>query len=58
VLATGKSLETGKEWPVVFTVAHPKARIVGITLGHDGAAHDGEPYQKLLKNAAAWAAKK
>lgn len=58
VLATGKSLETGKEWPVVFTVAHPKARIVGITLGHDGAAHDSEPYQKLLKNAAEWAAKK
>jgi type 1 glutamine amidotransferase len=58
VLATGKSLESGKEWPVVFTVAHPKARIVGITLGHDGAAHDGEPYQKLLKNAAEWAAKK
>jgi putative membrane-bound dehydrogenase-like protein len=58
VLAIGKSLESGKEWPVVFTVAHPKARIVGITLGHDGAAHDGEPYQKLLKNAAEWAAKK
>jgi putative membrane-bound dehydrogenase-like protein len=58
VLATGKSLETGKEWPVVFTVAHPRARIVGITLGHDGAAHDGEAYQKLLRNAAAWAAKK
>jgi len=58
VLATGKSLQTGKEWPVVFTVAHPKARIVGITLGHDGAAHDGEPYRKLLQNAAAWAAKK
>ena len=52
------SLETGKEWPVVFTVAHPKARIVGITLGHDGAAHDSEPYQRLLENAAAWAAKK
>jgi type 1 glutamine amidotransferase len=58
VLATGKSLESGKEWPVVFTVAHPKARIVGITLGHDGAAHDGEPYQRLLQNAAAWAARK
>jgi len=58
VLATGKSLETGKEWPVVFTVAHPKGRIVGITLGHDGAAHDHEAYKKLLQNAAAWAAKK
>ena len=58
VLAVGKSLETGKEWPVVFTVAHPKGRIVGITLGHDGAAHDLEAYRTLLKNAAAWAAKK
>jgi putative membrane-bound dehydrogenase-like protein len=58
VLAVGKSLQSGKEWPVVFTVAHPKARIVGITLGHDGEAHDSEPYQKLIKNAAAWAAKK
>jgi len=58
VLATGKSLESGKEWPVVFTIAHPKARIVGITLGHDGAAHDHDAYKAILKNAAAWAAKK
>ena len=58
MLAVGRSLESGKEWPVVFTVVHPKARIVGITLGHDGAAHDSEPYQKLIQNAAAWAARK
>jgi putative membrane-bound dehydrogenase-like protein len=58
VLAKGKSLETGKEYPVVWTVKHPKGRIVCITLGHDGSAHDHADYQKLLRNAAAWAAKK
>jgi putative membrane-bound dehydrogenase-like protein len=57
VLAKGKSLESGKEYPVVWTVKHPKGRIVCITLGHDGAAHDHEAYKKLLQNAAAWAAK-
>jgi type 1 glutamine amidotransferase len=55
VLAKGKSLETGKEYPVVWTVKHPKGRIACITLGHDGAAHQHEAYQKLLRNAAAWA---
>jgi putative membrane-bound dehydrogenase-like protein len=58
VLAKGKSLETGKEYPVVWTVKHPKGRIVCITLGHDGSAHDHADYKKLLQNAAAWAAKK
>jgi type 1 glutamine amidotransferase len=58
VLVKGKSLETGKEYPVVYTVSHPKGRIVCITLGHDGAAHDHPDYKKLLQNAAAWAAKK
>ena len=43
---------------MVFTVDHPKGRIVAITLGHDAAAHDHEAYKKLLQNAAAWAAKK
>jgi uncharacterized protein len=58
VLAKGKSLETGKEYPVVWTVAHPKGRIVCNTLGHDGAAHEHPDYKKLLQNGAAWAAKK
>ena len=58
VLVKGKSLETGKEYPVVYTVNHPKGRIVCVTLGHDGAAHDHPDYKKLLQNAAAWAAKK
>jgi hypothetical protein len=54
VLAKGRSIETGKEWPVVWTVKHPKGRIVAITLGHDGDAHNHAAYQALLKNAAAW----
>jgi putative membrane-bound dehydrogenase-like protein len=58
VLAKGKSLDTGKEYPVVWTVKHPKGRIVCITLGHDAAAHEHEAYKKLLQNAAAWAAMK
>jgi putative membrane-bound dehydrogenase-like protein len=56
VLATGKSLETGKEWPVAWTVAHPKGRIAVLTLGHDGAAHEHEAYKTILKNARDWAA--
>jgi putative membrane-bound dehydrogenase-like protein len=58
VLMKGKSLDTGKEYPVAWTVKHPKGRIVCITLGHDGSAHESEGYKKLLQNAAAWAAKK
>ncbi|HXX94779.1 MAG TPA: ThuA domain-containing protein, partial [Planctomycetota bacterium] len=55
VLAKGTSLETGKEFPVVWTVKHPKGKIVAITLGHDGAAHGLAAFETLLKNAASWA---
>ncbi len=58
VLAKGKSLETGKEYPVVWSVKHPKARIIAITLGHDGDAHTHSAYKTLLKNASAWAQEK
>jgi hypothetical protein len=56
VLAMGKSLETGKEWPVLWTVAKPKGRVAVLTLGHDGAAHDLEAYKKILTNARVWLA--
>jgi len=39
-------------------VKHPKSRIVCITLGHDGRAHELPEYQTLLKNAFQWAAGK
>ncbi len=51
VLAEATSPKTGKTFPQVFIVKHPKARIVGLTLGHDARAHDLPAYQTLLKNA-------
>ncbi len=58
VLVTATSPKTSKTFPQVFIVKHPKARIVGITLGHDARAHDLPAYQTLLKNAVQWAAGK
>lgn len=55
VLATAHSKEKQKAYPQVFVVKHPRARIAGITLGHDGAAHSHPAYQQLLKNAVKWA---
>ena len=40
VLAQATSPLSGKTFPQVWIVKHPKAKIVCITLGHDGAAHD------------------
>jgi putative membrane-bound dehydrogenase-like protein len=58
VLAVGKSLQTSKEYPVVWTVPHDKARIVCVTLGHDARAHEHEAYKKILQNSVEWAARK
>jgi len=58
VLATGKNSVSGKTYPVVWIVSHPKARIVCCTLGHDGAAHEHPAYQAILRNAVKWAARK
>ena len=58
VLAEATSPKTGRTFPQVFVVKHPKARIVGITLGHDARAHDLPEYQALLKNAVRWASGK
>jgi type 1 glutamine amidotransferase len=55
VLAEATSPLTGKTFPQVFIVKHPKARIVGITLGHDARAHDLPDFQALLRNAVNWA---
>ncbi|SEL61093.1 ThuA domain-containing protein [Parapedobacter koreensis] len=56
VLVIGQSKETDAVYPVVFTVKHPKAKIVGITLGHDEHSHQHEAYKALLINAVNWAA--
>jgi type 1 glutamine amidotransferase len=44
--------------PSVWIVKDRKAKIVCITLGHDGAAHDSADYKAILTNAVNWAAGK
>ncbi|WP_339709145.1 ThuA domain-containing protein [uncultured Kriegella sp.] len=58
VLAVGKGLESGEEFPVVWIVKHSKAKIIGNTLGHDERAHGLKAYQTLLKNSLDWVKKK
>lgn len=58
VLATGRNLATSKTYPVVWITKHPKARIVNITLGHDGLSHDIPAYKAMLKNAVLWTGNK
>ena len=58
VLATGTSLGTKAAYPVVWTRTHGKGRIVALTLGHDGAAHQHASYRKLLANAVRWVAER
>jgi type 1 glutamine amidotransferase len=55
VLATGTSLTTGAEYPVLWTRTHGQGRIVCLTLGHDGAAHELPAFRQLLQNAVLWA---
>ncbi|MBM1105717.1 ThuA domain-containing protein [Aurantibacter crassamenti] len=57
VLAIGKGLESSEEFPVVWIVKHPKAKIVANTLGHDERAHDLKAYQTLVKNSIQWVKK-
>ncbi|MDB6028383.1 MAG: hypothetical protein JWM68_4606 [Verrucomicrobiales bacterium] len=58
VLATAKNLKTGEKFPAIWVVKHPKAHIVCITLGHDGATHENPAFHTLLKNSILWAAAK
>ncbi len=58
VLATAHSPSKNKDFPQVFRVEHPKARVVGLTLGHDGDAHNLPAYIQLLRNAVLWTAGK
>lgn len=57
VLVVGKSKETDKIYPVVYTVEQNKSRIVGITLGHDENSHLDKDYRKILTNSVSWALK-
>lgn len=47
-----------KLFPSVFVVKHPKARIVGLALGHDAESHNLPVYQTLLRNSIAWVGKR
>ena len=58
ILATGRNLTTGKSYPVVWITQHPKSRVVCITLGHDGKAHDHPAYKAILQNSLRWSARK
>jgi len=58
VLATATSPVTGKTFPIVWITKHPKARVVCVTLGHDGKAHENPAYQAILKNSLKWVAGK
>jgi putative membrane-bound dehydrogenase-like protein len=54
VLATGRSLKTGAEFPVAWSRARGRGHIVCITLGHDGGAHELASFRKLLANSVSW----
>ncbi len=54
ILAMSKGLESGEEYPTVWIVKHPKAKIIGNTLGHDERAHDHPAYQTILANSIKW----
>ena len=58
VLATATSTLKPGTYPQVFVVKHAKARIAGLTLGHDERVHDLPAYKTLLTNAVKWAGTK
>ena len=49
---------TGKTFPVAWITQHPKARILCLTLGHDGKAHEHPAYQQILRNSLQWVSRK
>ena len=58
VLANASADGSDKIYPSVFVIKHPKARIIGLALGHDAESHNIAPYQNLLRNAVQWVAHK
>ena len=51
VLATGRSLSTSAEYPVLWTLERGEGRVIGCTLGHDGRAHELPAFRTLLQNS-------
>lgn len=58
VLATGKGIKSGEEFPLIWIVKHPNAKIIGNTLGHDERAHNHPAYKMILQNSVEWLGKK
>ncbi|QNF35742.1 ThuA domain-containing protein [Adhaeribacter swui] len=58
VLANSSVAGSDKIYPSIFIIKHPKARIVGVALGHDAESHNIANYQNIIRNAVQWAAKK
>lgn len=56
VLAMAIEAETGEEYPAAWTVEYGDGRVVNITLGHDGDAHQHEAYIAMLQNSIKWLA--
>lgn len=54
VLAEGVSRDGGARYPVLWTTRPGPARVVGLTLGHDGDAHGDLMFQRLLLRAIDW----
>ena len=54
VLASGINPATGAKFPVVWITKHPKARIICISLGHDGSSHENLAFRVMLQNCMAW----
>jgi uncharacterized protein len=44
--------------PSVWVTKNPKAKIVGIALGHDERVHDSAAYKSIIANAVKWIATK
>jgi fumarylacetoacetate (FAA) hydrolase family protein len=51
---TSPSIKYSKPHPSVWITDHPKARIVGIALGHDERVHDLESFKAILSNSVKW----
>ncbi|MBI4625789.1 MAG: ThuA domain-containing protein [Verrucomicrobia bacterium] len=52
---TSPSVKFKQSHPVAWITRHEKARIVGVTLGHNERVHDHPAYRTLLANAVKWA---
>ncbi len=56
VLATSRSENDGKEYPVIWTNDYHGTRVAGTTYGHTNEAFEDPVFIRLLANAVTWAA--